>query len=164
MIIFINGSINSGKTTIAGHLLKKIPNTAHIEVDALREFIKWMPLDQSIPINLENTVSIIKNFIKRGINVVVTYPISQMNYDFLINNLKDLNEKIYVFTLNPRQDIVLTKRGTRALTNKEKERVKYHYQIRINNPSFGKVIDNSNQTPNETVRLILDSIGLRPPE
>jgi len=164
MIIFINGSINSGKTTIAGHLLKKIPNTAHIEVDALREFIKWMPLEQSIPINLENTVSIIKNFIKRGINVVVTYPLSQKNYDYLLDQLEDLNEKIHAFTLNPRQDIVLTKRGIRALTNKEKERVKYHYQIGINNPSFGKVVDNSNHTPEETVKIILDSIGLRPPE
>ena len=164
MIIFINGSINSGKTTIAKILVKEFLKTAHIEVDALRRFIKWMPLEESIPINLENTVSIIKNFIKRGINVVVTYPISQMNYDFLINNLKDLNEKIYVFTLNPKQDIVLTKRGTRALTNKEKERVRYHYKIEINNPSFGEVIDNSNQSPEETVKIILDSIGLRPPE
>ena len=100
MIIFINGSINSGKSTVAKILVEKIPNTAHIEVDDLRHFITWMPLEESISINLENTVSIIKNFSKHNLNSIVTYPLSQKNYDLLMYELKDLNEKIFVFTLN----------------------------------------------------------------
>ena len=164
MIIFINGSINSGKTTVANILVAKIPKTAHIEIDSLRRFISWMSLDESIPINLENTASIIKNFVKSELNVVVTYPLSQKNYDYLLGQLADLNEKIYAFTLNPKLNVVLTKRGTRKIVGSEKKRIKYHYKIGINNPSFGEVIDNSNQTPEETVKIILDSIGLQPPE
>lgn len=72
MIIFINGSINSGKSTVAKILVDKLPKTAHIEVDDLRKAIRWMSLEESIPINLENTASLIKNFVKRGINVIVT--------------------------------------------------------------------------------------------
>jgi hypothetical protein len=40
----------------------------------------------------------------------------------------------------------------------EKERIKYHYKININNPGFGNVIDNSNQTPEETANQILKLI------
>ncbi len=39
MIIFINGSINAGKTTIAKILAEKIPQTANVEIDELRNFI-----------------------------------------------------------------------------------------------------------------------------
>jgi tRNA uridine 5-carbamoylmethylation protein Kti12 len=158
MIIFINGSINSGKSTIAKILSQKIKKSALIEIDSLRDFIDWMPLKESIPINLENTVSIIKNFIARNINVIVPYPISQDNYDYLIDNLKDIEDKIIVFTLNPDLDVVLKNRGERELTDWEKERIKYHYSIKINNPSFGEIIDNTNQKPAETAQIIFCKI------
>lgn len=153
MIIFINGSINSGKSTIAKILVDKLPKTARIEVDDLRNFIRWMPLEEAIPINLENTVSLIKNFVKRGIKVVVTYPLSKPNFDYMQDELKSLGEKIYFFTLNPELDAVLN-RG-KKLTKREKERVKYHYQIGINSPGFGIVIDTTLQTPEETANFIL---------
>ncbi len=41
MIIFINGPINSGKTTVAKILSSKIPNTVNVEIDNLHEFIDW---------------------------------------------------------------------------------------------------------------------------
>ena len=44
MIIFLNGSINSGKSTIAKLLVKAMPNAAIVEIDALREMINWMPI------------------------------------------------------------------------------------------------------------------------
>lgn len=158
MVIFINGSINSGKSTLAKILVQKIPNTAHIEIDSLRHFIDWMPLDQSIPLNLENAVLLIKNFVKNGLNVVVTYPLSQKNYDFVIENLNNLNDKIYFFTLNPKLEIVVQDRGERKLDEKEKERIKYHYEIGINNPTFGKILDTTNHTPDQTAQEIIKLI------
>lgn len=158
MIIFINGSINSGKSTIAKLLSQKINKSALIEIDSLRDFIGWMPLKESIYINLENTVSIIKNFIAKNINVIVPYPISQDNYDYLIDNLKDIKDQIIVFTLNPDLEVVLKNRGGRELTDWEKERIKYHYSIKINNPSFGEIIDNTNQKPEETAQIIFCKI------
>lgn len=157
MIIILNGSINSGKSTVAKILWKKIPNTAHIEVDKLRKFIDWMPLKDSIPINLENTISLIKNFSKKDLNVVVTYPLSQKNYEYLIENLKDM-KNIYTFTLNPELEKIITNRGARELDEWEKERIKHHYNIGINNPSFGITIDNTDQSPERTVEIILNYI------
>ena len=155
MIIFLNGSINTGKSTVAKILAKKLENTALLEIDDLRQMISWLPIDQAVPINLENAVSVIRNFSNRGLDVIVPYPLSENNYDYLMDNLKDLNTKIYVFTLAPKLEKTLTNRGNRELNDSERERIKHHYNIGIHSPSFGEIIDNSNQTPEETVGLIL---------
>ncbi|MFZ2500701.1 MAG: hypothetical protein WAW90_01805 [Minisyncoccia bacterium] len=158
MIIFLNGSINAGKSTVAKLLTKELPNTALVEIDAFHEMIDWMPIDQSIPLNLENAVSVITNFAKRNLNVIIPYPLSQKNYDFLMENLKDLNVDIRVFTLAPQLEKVLTNRGARELSDLEKERIQHHYDIGIPSPTFGEVIDNTGQTPGETAEYILTRV------
>ena len=158
MIIFINGSINSGKSTVSKILAKELLNVALIEIDVLREMINCMPLEKAIPINLENAVSLIENFSRKGLDTIVVYPLSQKNYDYITNKIKDLNEQIYCFTLAPKLEKVLSNRGTRDLNEWEMERIKHHYDIGINTPSFGEVIDNSEQVPEETAKIILDKI------
>ncbi len=160
MIIFISGSINSGKTTIANLLNKEFPHTAHIEVDELRAMIDFMPLEESIPLNLKNTLSLTLNFIKEDINVIITYPLSKTEYEFFNQNLP-LEVQRFFFTLNPRLDHALTDRGTRELTKWEVERIKYHYQTGVNNPGFGITIDNTMQSPEETVSEMLYYIEQR---
>lgn len=158
MIIFINGSINSGKSTVTKLLAKELPNTALVEIDAFHEMISWMPIGESIPLNLENAVSVITNFVKRNLNVIVPYPLSQKNYDFMMENLKNLHANIYVFTLAPRLEKALTNRGARELSDWEKERIQHHYDIGIPSPTFGEVIDNTEQTPEETANLIFSKL------
>ncbi len=158
MIIFLNGSINSGKTTVAKILAKKLSDSALVEIDTLHEMIDWMPIDQAVPINLENAVSVIKNFIKRGFNIIVPYPLSPKNYDYVTWELENLDARIYIFTLAPKLEKALINRGTRELTGDEKNRIKYHYNIGIHTPKFGEVIDNSEQNPEETAKIILDRV------
>ncbi len=158
MIIILNGPINSGKTTVAKILWNKIPNTAHIEVDKLREFIEWMPGEKAFPLSIENAVLVTKNFIKKGLNVIFTYPLDKEDYQSIIDCLKDYSTKIYTFTFNPNINKTLTDRGNRELTEKERNRIKYHYQIGLNKPSFGIVIDNTNQTPEETAEYIFNKV------
>ena len=159
MIIFLSGSINAGKTTVAKILVKKIPSTALVEIDSLREMIEWMPINQAVPINLENAILLIKNFANKKFNVVVPYPLSQTNYDYVLNELKDINTKIYFFTLAPKLEKSLTNRGERELNDWERERVKHHYNIGITNPSFGEIIDNTDQTPEETSNYIISKLS-----
>jgi adenylate kinase family enzyme len=159
MIIFLNGSINAGKSTVAKILAKEMINTALLEIDAFHEMIEWMPIDKAVPINLENALSVIRNFVKRELNVIVPYPLSQKNYDFITSGLKDLDTEIHVFTLAPKLEKVLENRGTRELTEQEKERIKHHYDIGIPNPKFGEIINNSDQTPQETADYILSKIN-----
>lgn len=158
MIIFLNGSINSGKSTIAKLLAEAIPNMAMVEIDALREMIEWMPIDKSVPINLENAVAVIRNFTKHNISCIVPYPLSQKNYEFVTSELSDINVPMFFFTLAPSLEKALSDRGERKLDKQERERIKYHYTIGIHAPSFGTVIDNSEQTPEETADIILNNI------
>lgn len=158
MIIFLNGSINAGKSTVAKILAKEIENTALLEIDKFYEMIEWMPIDKAVPINLENVLSVIRNFVKREMSVIVPYPLSQKNYDFMMSGLKDLEIYIHIFTLAPKLEKTLTNRGTRELNEQEKERIKHHYNIGIPNPTFGEIIDNSDQTPQETSDYILSKI------
>ncbi len=159
MIIFLNGPINAGKTTVAKILAKKLSNVALVEIDAFHDMIKWMPIDQAVPINLRNAVSVIRNFSKSGLSVIVPYPLSEKNHDHVMGELKDLDAKIYVFTLAPKLEKVLINRGTRDLDDWERDRIKHHYDIGIHSPSFGEVIDNSEQTPEQTAEYILAKIA-----
>lgn len=158
MVIFISGAINSGKSTVAKLICEQISNSALVEIDSLREFIAWMPIEQAVPINLQNAVSVIKNFSQHKIHAIVPYPLSQKNYDFMFSQLGEMKEDIFTFILNPKLEKVLSNRGARELTDWEKERIKHHYKIGINNPGFGIVIDNTNQTPEETASFIFKSI------
>jgi adenylate kinase family enzyme len=153
MIIFISGSINAGKSTVAKILASKIPNTANVEIDNLHDFIHWLEIDKAVPINLENAVLVINNFAKHGFNVVVPYPLSQKNYEYLKRELGD--NELYFFTLSP--DIKKAQSDTkdRTLTQWERNRIQHHYNIGIAKPAFGKIIDNTNQTPDETVEEII---------
>ncbi len=153
MIIFINGSINAGKSTIAKILATKIPNTANMEIDSFHEFIHWLEIDKAVPINLENAVLIINNFAKRGYNVAVPYPLSQKNYEYLKKEL--CNNELYFFTLSPDIKKTLSDTKDRKLTQWERNRIQHHYDIGIPNPAFGKIIDNTNQTPEETAEAIV---------
>jgi adenylate kinase family enzyme len=160
MIILISGSINSGKSTVAKIIQKELKNTALVEIDALRAMIDWMPIDKAVPINLKNAVAVIKNFVEAGIHVIVPYPLSQKNYDYVQNELSKLGTDIFVFTLAPRLEKALNNRGDRKLEKSEIERIKYHYNIGIASPTFGTILDNSDETPQETARKILKNIKI----
>jgi len=158
MLIFINGSINSGKSTVARLLTKELPKTALVEIDAFHEMIEWMPIDEAIPLNLENALTVIRNFIAKDLNVIVPYPLSQRNYDFFVTGLKDLDIETHFFTLAPKLEKVLTNRGNRELSDWERQRIQHHYNIGIHKPNFGEIIDNTEQTQEETVKIILNKI------
>lgn len=159
MIIFISGSINSGKSTVAALLAKKLGKAALVEIDTLSEFIEWMPIEERVSINLENAVLVIRNFAKRNMDVVVPYPLSVKNYEYMIKALKDIGTSLRFFVLNPSLEVALSQRGERTLIDGEKERIKYHYDTGINNPGFGMNIDSSNLTPQETTEMILGQLS-----
>src|ERR1035437_5173581 len=154
MIIFLSGSINSGKSTVAKLLVAKLPRIALIEVDVLRDMIEWMPIDKAVPINLENSVSLIRNFMENNLNVLVSYPLSEKNHQYVLSSLKGVDTKIFFFTLAPRLERALTDRGNRKLDDWERNRIKHHYDTGICRPSFAEIIDNSEQTPEVTTSII----------
>jgi hypothetical protein len=152
MLIVLNGSINAGKTTTAQMLCRLLPRTAHIEVDSLRAFIAWMPLEESIPINLENAVAVARVFLKHGLKVVLSYPLRAEDYQWL---RQQFTCPIHFFTLRPPLPISQSQRGERVLSEWEIARIAYHYHTPGANPDLGVVIDNSQMSAEETAREII---------
>jgi len=161
MIIFLNGSLNTGKSTIAKLLGKKLPNCAVIEIDCFHDFISWLEIGKAVPINLENAVCVIKNFARRGFNIVVPYPLSKANYQYLSKKLVAFKKQIRVITLAPQREIALSQRGSRILDEWEKGRINRHYQKGLHQPAFGQIIDNSSQSPKQTLAEILRILSLK---
>jgi hypothetical protein len=154
-IILISGSINAGKTSVARALVILLPRAAHVEVDTLREFIATVPLDEAIPINLENTVAVARNLIRHRFHVILTYPLGEDDYRTLLAAFADLDTPIHAFALAPPLATALTDRGTRPLTAHERRRIREQYADNRHQSSFGIPIDNSTQTPTDTARQIL---------
>ena len=134
--------------------------TAHIEVDNIHDMYGWMPLEEAIPLNLKNTLSLTLNLIAENMNMIITYPLSKDEYEFFNQNLP-LDVQRFFFTLNPSLDTALQNRGSRELTEWEKERIKFHYSTGINNPGFGITLDTTMHTPQDSINDILYYIEQR---
>lgn len=158
MIIFINGSINSGKSTV-GQLLAEKLNYEFIEFDYIRHTIPESNIDKALPLVFEKGIKLLNELNKNGKSAIVAYPLSQNNYNLLKNKLSTLP---LVITMSPRLDVVLKDRGDRKLDDAERERIKYHYQIGINSPNFGFIIDNSELSIKETVQTIVELLTRKP--
>ena len=159
MIILLNGCLNAGKTTVATAIVEQTTGLAHIEVDALRDFIRWMPLEESIELNLQNAVTVAKNFHARGISSIITYPLSSSDLTFIKGLLGDDSIPIHAITLYPGLDKLKINRGTRELTDVEFNRIDELHAMGVTTPDFGTIIDNSTQTVQETAAEVLKLAG-----
>lgn len=161
MIIIINGSRNAGKTTIAKLLSKKLPRTAYIPIDSLREFIRFMNLEKSILLNLEGAVLLTKNYVKQKYNVILEYCLRKEDYKYLLKELRSANTDIYTFTLRPERALALSNRGNRQLSVDDKKRITQQYHKRSLHfiPPLGITIDITKEHSSaKVVKIILDSL------
>ncbi|HEY1645770.1 MAG TPA: shikimate kinase [Candidatus Saccharimonadales bacterium] len=157
MIVFINGSINSGKTTTGKALANKL-SAEFVDVDDLNDRIPNFDLSKDIPKSIALAIDEINNLTSNGNTVVVAYPIRKEDHDQIIEGLN--GKEIIFITLSPQLEISQSKRGNRELTEWEVNRIKYHYDTDISNPGFGEIIDNSDLSVDETVERIIDIVKL----
>lgn len=158
MIIILNGPINSGKTTVAKILWELIPNLAHIEIDKIREFIDWMENKPSWELSFSTALTVAKEFLKKDLNVLITYHISDKGYKQIKECLEPIDKDIFAFTLLPPIHKTLTNRGTRELNQWEIQRIKETYEKEKHKVLYGETIDNSTQTPQETADYIFNKV------
>ncbi|MBT3785476.1 GNAT family N-acetyltransferase [bacterium] len=159
MIILLNGCINSGKTSVAQAIVHTSEGFAHIEVDALRDFIPWMPLEESIELNLRNAISVAINLNEEKIHSIVAYPLSRVNFEFVKELLKDTRIEVFPITLYPGLELLKSNRGSRELTPWELSRIDVLHQAGYANPGFGTLINNSRQTIEETAHQVLKIVA-----
>lgn len=159
-LILVSGSINSGKSTTSRLLVERLPRAAHVQGDALRHFVTRLPLDEAVPVTLQNIIAVSGNFLSAGFDVVVDYPFDKSDYEGLCEVLSEAASAIYAFVLSPRLAVAQRQRGDRVLSPHEVERIAFHYSTNLHDPGFGIRIDNSEQTPQETVEAMLEQLEM----
>ena len=152
MLIFISGSINSGKTTTAYALADRI-GAVSINVDDLNDSIPDFDLATDLDKSMDLATEAINKGLAQGRDVVTNYVVRQKDFDRFKNEINTIEQ--YVVTLSPRLEIAQSKRGDRELSEWEVSRIKHHYDRGIASPKFGHIIDNSELTVDETVNSIL---------
>jgi cytidylate kinase len=155
MLVFISGSINSGKTTTSKLLAQKL-DAKFINVDDLNDRIPNFNLAIDLDKSMDLAIAEINKYIAEGHDVVANYVVREMDWERLQKEVQ--TKGIYVVTLAPRLEVAQGQRGGRKLNDWEIARVQYHYDTGIASPTFGHIIDNSDITVEETVDKILEII------
>ncbi len=165
-IININGPINSGKSTISKLLVKALPYALFFEVDDLLSDEEQESLGLSLQQGWqERTNRLHQNIIQEKNkqqyqNIIFAYPITAKTYAEW-KQWEDKNTKFINITLSPKLEVCLQNRGARKLEEGEKNRIKEMYKEGYANPAFADlIIDNSTQTPQQTLQHILDFLSL----
>jgi hypothetical protein len=157
MFVFINGSINAGKSTVAKLLSQRLTNCVVIEPDQIREEFADLPIDKAVPLVMEKLAVRLKEINDSGKDAVVPYPLSTKNAETIVSCCRKLNSEIKVFSLDPGLEVAVSDRGARRLTEWEVDRIKKHYGGLID-LKLGTVINNDNEKPEQTAERILREI------
>ena len=156
MLVFISGSINSGKTTTARALAERL-NAVLVNVDDLNDTIPHFNLATDLDKSMDLAISTINQHLAKGRDIVANYVVRQKDFERFAHEIHTKQQ--HVITLAPRLEVAQSQRGDRILTDWEVQRVKHHYDVGIASPTFGHIIDNSDLTVDETVAAILKIIS-----
>ena len=152
MVIFISGSINSGKTTTGRALAIKL-DAKFIDIDDLNDRIPNFDLAKDISKGIAIAINETNQLTQQGKSVVLSYVIRDADRRQVLEGL-DAKNPIFI-TLAPRLDVVLSDRG-RGLSEWEIQRIKYHYDTNVAKPDFGEIIDNSDMSVDAVVMKIIE--------
>jgi cytidylate kinase len=155
MLIFLSGSINSGKTTTSQALARRL-NAACINVDDLNDTIPNFNLATDLDKSMDLAIETINQALAKGQDVVANYVLRPQDFKRLQTEVN--TKPVHVITLAPRLEVAQSQRGDRVLTDWEIQRIKHHYDIGIASPKFGIILDNSDLSVEQTVDKILKLI------
>lgn len=158
MLVFISGSINSGKTTTAKALAERI-GAAFINVDDLNDTIPNFNLATDLDKSMDLAIKAINTHLNAGSDVVANYVVRKKDWNRFESEIE--TPERFMITLAPRLEIAKSQRGERVLSEWEKSRIQYHYDTGIASPTFGSIIDNSDISVDETVDMILAIINYK---
>lgn len=155
MLVFISGSINSGKTSTSKLLAAKL-GAEFINVDDLNDRIPNFNLKTDLDKSFDLAIAEINERLDAGKDVVANYVVREKDWRRLQKEVRPTN--LFLVTLAPRLEVAQSNRGSRVLSEWEISRVKHHYDTGIATPLFGHTIDNSDLSLEQTVDKILDII------
>jgi predicted kinase len=171
VIIVLTGVQAAGKSTVGTLLAQQFERGVHIEADVLQQMIvsgaKWAkepgePSDEpnrQLRLRLKNMCLLAKSFYDAGFNVVLNDIIMGERWQHLQEELADTPFNLVV--LAPSRETVRQRDITRAKTTLGESWAVYLDNVLRNTMiGVGLWVDNSRQTPSETVAHILQELSL----
>ncbi len=157
--IWISGSINAGKSTIAANIHKLIRKSVNIECDALRHFAENDKLENIGDYILTDALDLAKKWSDRGYLPIITWPCYGEGLEQMLSYSKELEIVPILINLTPEKETAKQNRGQREVTEKEFNRIEYMYETEnIHKPKLGFIINNTNQSVEETVEEVMEII------
>ncbi len=157
--IWISGSINAGKSTIAANIHKLIKKSVNIECDVLRHFAENDSLRDIGNFVLVDALDLAKKWSERDYLPILTWPLYGQGLEDMLSYSKKLDLEPVLINLTTDKNIAKQNRGERELTEWELNRIEYMYATEnIHKPKLGFIIDNSNQSLAQTTAEVMESI------
>jgi len=156
-VIHLNGPINSGKTTIGLALARVLPDARFIDGDD-HDAPDDAPFDVQWAIALERLVTQIADTRER--HLVIAYPIAEAEFERLRAACDARDARLFVVTLAPPEAIASSNRGSRALTDWERQRIAEMYREGYASRAFSQVVlDTSAATPDACAARIAQQVA-----
>jgi hypothetical protein len=158
--LWISGSINSGKSTIAMAAHKRIKKSVNIEIDHLRHFAENNTIDEIMYYVITDSLDLAKKWSERGYFPILSWPLWGEGLELVQNYSSKLGLELILINLTPSKEIALRNRGERDLNEKELKKINHMYdEAKISTPEYGHIIDNSFQLINETTEEVIKIIS-----
>lgn len=155
MLVFISGSINSGKTTTSKILTERL-GWAYINVDDLTDEVDGFNIYTHLDLAMDLAIEAINTALAHGKDVVANFVVRKEDYERIKHEIHT-QPQVFI-TLSPGLKIAQSQRGDRILTEWEIKRIKAHHDEGIAAPEYGYIIDNSSLSPEETVDKIMQIV------
>lgn len=156
MLVFISGSINSGKTTTSRAVAKKL-GWKFINVDDLTDNVSGFDIYKHLDLAMDLAIQAINDAAIDTENIVANFVVRKEDYERLKNEI--VPHPLVFITLSPGLDVAQNQRGERVLTDWEVKRIKAHHDEGVASPEYGYIVDNSDLTIEETVDKILSIVA-----
>lgn len=149
-VVFINGPINSGKTTAASILAREIPDCVYLDGDHLVEQEK-ISLEDWINSTIRKVAEESLSLVRKGKLPIIAFPLRDKDWEMISGFFARHAIQPICITLSPSLETVLSQRLDRQLHDWESKRIEEMYNEGYQSRAFSDlIIQNDNESPQET--------------
>ncbi|MDB5589143.1 MAG: hypothetical protein JWP26_4113 [Devosia sp.] len=151
IVVVLNGSINSGKTTTGRALAALLPGARFIDGDD-HGIPESVPFQQMI----DRAVLWVADQITAATEpvLVIAYPMRDSDFAMLQSACATRHARLFVATLAPPLAVALTNRGARELDDGERARIHEMYAEGYPARTFSDIIVTDLATPEQTAAML----------
>ncbi|MFE2018823.1 AAA family ATPase [Streptomyces sp. NPDC059499] len=166
-VVLITGVMAAGKSTVAQLLAERLPKAAHVRGDFFR---RMMVSGREELMPEETPEALAQLWLRYRLSAATADAYAAQGWTAVVQDVilgKDLadyaalirTEPLHIVVLSPEPDVVAAREEGRAKTGYGAWTIEaLDASLREDTPRLGLWIDNSRQTPEETVQTVLDHI------